>query len=133
MFVSFPVAATLKFVSVSGVVTVAFMVAGWRLRNRSWAGALLGTAAAIKLWPLLVIAALWVSGRRRIVYLAMGTFVGLNVAGAMLPGVTWQGSFQTLLEAQHSWLVHPHNASLAMLGSFVGIPPIVITVGLVGL
>lgn len=101
---------------------VGAMVAGaWlivRHRDSKWAGVLVGLAAALKLFPGLLIPILWVSKRRLASYTSVAVFVGLNLAGLLLPDVTISGALATLSPSVESW---SHNLA-------PGLPPLAVAI-----
>ena len=72
----------------------------WRASPRA-AGLMLGAAAAVKLWPgIIVLALLARSDTRRVGWWAAGGGVALTVAGFAFPGVSAAGTVDALLGAK---------------------------------
>lgn len=74
----------------------AFLLAGlvlatWYLGDKWYAGLPLAVAVLLKLWPWVLVPALWFSGRRKAAYGAAATFVVLNLAGFAAPNITVTG------------------------------------------
>ena len=82
-YVSFlPLLSELRFGNVN-LLTLAVVLAAWRLRDRVWlAGPLLAAGIGLKLLPVAVLAFLLVAGRARLVATALA-------AGAAVVAVTW--------------------------------------------
>lgn len=78
------------------------IVFGWlllRLRP-GWAGALFGFAAAVKLWPAIIVAALlFRRDTRRVALIGVVTATALTGAGLLLPGVSISGTVEALRTA----------------------------------
>lgn len=71
---------------------------GWTwLRGSGWG---LGIATTLKVWPWLIIPALFLSGHRRTAYQAAGLFAGLNTVGLLLPHASVQGTVEVMAAAQ---------------------------------
>jgi hypothetical protein len=89
------------------------VVATWFLAKRDvwWVGVPLGVAAGVRLFPAILIVALWVGGRRRVSIGAVATAVLLTLSALALPGVTVEGTIAVLGDAQ-LFMFHPANASL---------------------
>lgn len=74
--------------------------AWWRLDNPRLAGGLLGVVAAIKLWPLLIIAALlWRRDTRPVAQEAIFAGFVASMVGLTIPGVTIVGTAEATLAA----------------------------------
>ncbi len=127
VFVSYPVVTGVSYGSVSVVVTVVLVLLAWAFHDKDWAGIPLGLAAAMRLWPGLVIVGFWLSGRRKAALIALAVFLGVNALGLLLPGVTMEGSLQALTQGGGDWLAHNQNASLALVLSRFDIPVVVAT------
>lgn len=127
LFVSLPVVTSVIYGSVSVVAMTTLILGAWAYRDRDWAALPLGIAAAMRLWPGLVIVGFWVSGRRRVALIAVAVFVAANAAGLLLPAATVDGSFQALLQGGGAWLNHNQNASLAPVLSGFGVPAFITT------
>lgn len=130
LFISFPVVTALTYGSVSAVAVVALIVFAWRFRRPRSAGAAIGVAAAWRLWPSILILALWIGGRRRAAALAAVIFVGLNAGALLLPGVSVEGSFGSLMEGASDWMNHNLNVSLAAVLDPLALSTIVVTSGM---
>jgi hypothetical protein len=81
-----------------------FFIAGllgltWLLGDRWTAGLPLAAAISLKMWPWLLVPALWLDGRRRAAYGCVAAFVGLNVVGLLWPNVTIAGTWRMLSAA----------------------------------
>lgn len=85
------------------LVSVLFTVAGLLLarggRERS-GGVLLAAAVWTRLWPVLLVPALWVSGRRRSAWWALGATVGLMMLWVVYGGLTGLRQVATFRGAQ---------------------------------
>ncbi|MEY9873665.1 alpha-1,2-mannosyltransferase [Streptacidiphilus sp. MAP12-33] len=79
-----PVWRTFSLGQVNLLLLALVMVDVLLLPRTRWGGTLIGLAAAVKLTPLLFVAHLLVTGRRADALRAVGTFVGLNLVGALL-------------------------------------------------
>ena len=101
---------------------MALILVAWAFQDRPWAGIPLGIAAAWKLWPALVVIGFWLSGRRRASYQAGVVFFLMNAVGLLLPGVSINGSLESLRNGNDDWLEHSQNASLARVLFRFGIP-----------
>lgn len=82
----------------------AFLVAAgigltWYLGDRWTSGAPLGLAILLKMWPWLLVPALWLGGRRRAAYGTVLTFGVLNLIGLTFPNVTLDGVSRLLTAA----------------------------------
>jgi hypothetical protein len=89
-----------------------------RRRDSGLAGVLVGVGATLKLFPGLLVPVLWVAHRRRAANVASGVFVGLNLVGLFLPGVSISSAIGSLSPPVESW---PNNLAL-------GLPPYAVTV-----
>jgi hypothetical protein len=128
LFLSHPAITSISYGSISVITTVALIVLAWAFQDKAWAGVPLGVAAAMRLWPGLVIVGFWISGRRRTAYIALAVFIGVNALALLLPGVTLEGSLHALTQGGVDWIDHNHNASLALALSGFGVPVAVTTV-----
>jgi alpha-1,2-mannosyltransferase len=91
LMLSAPVSSDLKYGQVSLFLAAAVAVDLLALRRTPWHGALIGTAAAVKLTPLIFIPLLWCAGRRAAAVVATATFTGCGaVAAIVLPGDSWR-------------------------------------------
>jgi len=102
-------------------------------RNRDdWRGGVpLGVAAALKLFPLVLVVPLFVAGRRRAAALAAGVFAGTTLLGLALPGVGLANAAHALRGADGAWGASPGNASLGAGLVRAGVP--VSVAGLTGM
>mgnify|MGYP001946174900 CR=1 FL=1 len=84
----------------SQVPLLALMLAvAWSLLRKGdgrRAGILVGIVSVMKLFPGLLIPMLWANGRRRAALAAVITFVGLTIAGLLLPDVSLLDQLNTL-------------------------------------
>lgn len=127
LFVSYPVVTSISYGSVSVMTTVTLILLAWAYRDKDWAGLPLGLAAAMRLWPGLVIVGFWISGRRRVALISLGVFVGVNALGLLLPGATFAGSVDALVRGGGDWINHNQNASLALVLARFDIPAVATT------
>ena len=128
LLISYPVVTSISYGSMTVMVTVALVLLAWAFRDRPWSSVPLGLAAAIRLWPMLIIVGFWISGRRRAAYVALAVLVSANLLGLLLPGVTLEGSVAALVHGGAAWVQHPQNASAAVLFEVFGMPAIAATV-----
>jgi hypothetical protein len=135
LLISYPVVTSISYGSISVMVTVVLILTAWAFRDRTWSGVPLGLAAAIRLWPALIIVGFWIAGRRRAAYLALAVLVMANVAGLLLPGVTVEGSLASLIQGGGDWMHHTQNSSMALVFDWFGLPAMAATgaVSLLGL
>jgi len=101
----------------TGILVGALIAWTW-LRGTGWG---LGLAVTLKVWPWLIVPALFMSGYRRAAYQAAGLFAGLNLAGLALPSVSMKRALEVMERAQ----IHT-DRSLALLPLWASL-----TVGLV--
>lgn len=95
-----PVWRTVGLGQVNALLMALVLVDVLVLRGSRFAGVLIGVAAAVKLTPLIFVAHLLVTGRRRDAVRALATFAGLGVTGfALLPGDTVRYWTSTVLAA----------------------------------
>lgn len=128
LFVSHAVVTNISYGSLSVATTVALILMAWAFQDKNWAGIPLGLAAAMRLWPGLIIIGFWISGRRKAAYVALGVFLGVNAIGLLLPGVTLEGSLDALTQGGRDWINHNQNASLANVLTRFDVPLVVTTV-----
>lgn len=93
-----PFSATLRS-SQTAFLVAALIGVTWLMGDRWRAGLPLALAVSIKLWPWLLIPGLWLSGRRKAAYGAVGWFAGLNLVGLAFPNVTIEGLGRMLADA----------------------------------
>lgn len=98
----------------------AFLIlATWRLTQTRgdawWVGVPLGVATSVRLWPALLVVALWAKGYRRVAVATGGVAVGLNAAGLAAPGITLTGAASGLVSAGAAWGDFGTNSSLVRL------------------
>lgn len=120
--------STVLFYSQSGFLIAGLIGFTWLHSNRGWAGVPLAVAISMKLWPWLLIPALWLDGRRRAAYTAIGTFLALNAVGLALPHVSLKGVSMALDDAV--------SFQAASIAAVVGLHPIssaLIGLGVIGL
>lgn len=65
--------------------------------GRWWSGIPLALAVTLKAWPWLLVPALWLSGRRKVAYGAVGFFVGLNALPLLMPHVSMSGTISAFM------------------------------------
>lgn len=127
LVISLPVVTAISYGSLSVLTVVMLILVAWRSPDDRTSGIAVGVAAAWRLWPGLLIAGLWISGRRRAAYLAGSVFVLISAAGVMLPGVTLAGSVETLVAGAGDWINHNMNSSLALVLYPYGVPALAAT------
>ena len=88
---AWPALSAVYYANASSVVTL--LLAIWMARRSAMA---LGVATALRAWPWFIGFCLLVAGRRREAVGAGITFLGLNLAGLLLPGVTLGGAVAAL-------------------------------------
>lgn len=100
-------------------VWVFLILATWRLTQLRgdvwWVGLPLGVAVSVRLWPALIVVALWAKGFRRTAITAAVTAVGFNLAGLTAPGVHWGSVVDGLVAANAAWGDFGTNSSLVRL------------------
>lgn len=99
LMVIWPLSGTLR-VGNTGVLIAALIALTWFSSDRTLSGIPLGVALTLKLWPWLIVPALFISGRRKTAIGAAATFAGLNLVAIALPHVSIEGSLRTLQQAQ---------------------------------
>lgn len=107
---------------VSGLVA-----AGWYLgkeRSPGWAGACVGIAAAIKMWPLLIVASWVLLRRHRAALVAAATAGVLNGFALLLPGVGLEDSLLALVRGGTFFARSTQNTSLAAWLIISGVSPL---------
>jgi hypothetical protein len=90
------------------------LVLGFRqVESRPWlAGLLLAVASSYRLFPLLLVAGLFLARRRTVAGWASGWFAALNLAGLMLPGVSIDGTLRGWSDVRGVWFDHLWNLSV---------------------
>jgi hypothetical protein len=117
-----PVSGAL-FTGNTGVLVAALIGWSW-WRGTGWG---LGAAITMKLWPWLLVPALFVAGRRRMAVEAAVVVGALNVAGLVMPHVTLAGAVASVVDAQRhaerslSVMSMPLGVSVAVGLAFVGV------------
>ena len=122
VYFSYPVVTAITYGSVSVVSMTVLILMAWAFQEESWSGVPLGIAAAMRLWPGLVIVGFWIAGRRRAAYVAATVFLATNLLGLLLPGVTLEGTMSVILGGAGDWVNHNQNASLAAFLDAWGLP-----------
>ena len=122
VYFSYPVVTAISYGSVSVILMTVLILSAWAFQEESWSGIPLGIAAAMRLWPGLVIVGFWIAGRRRAAYVAAAVFLVVNVVGLLLPGATLGGTTDVILAGAGDWINHNQNASLAALVDGWGLP-----------
>lgn len=105
------------------VVVAGLVCWGWvaLVRRRDiLAGVMLGIAALVRLWPLLLLVPIAVHRRRTVVVSAGVTFLGLNVLGLALPGISVASVMDSAAMSSDRWIAASHNGSIAGLLPFTG-------------
>lgn len=93
------------------LIVAALIVGAWAIR-RPWAGALLGMAAVVKLWPALIVVALLRERDRRAVW-AIGAGGALTVVGlVVVPGASVSDFIDGTAAASRGYLTAAGNGSL---------------------
>lgn len=114
-------------------VTTPLIVAAWWYRPRCarLAGILLGVAAAVKIWPVFVVA-VWLcrAESRRAGWWAVLGGGGMTVMGLLLPGVSVAGAVSALLDAGRFFGSSPDLVNVSGLHQF-GWPALLLTGALV--
>ncbi len=109
-------------------VFAAALVWGWRFveeRRDFAAGVLVGLTGAVRLWPMALVGLFLLWRRWKLVGTISGTFLVLNVAGLLMPGVTLLSSLESLVDGASTWLDSPVNGSMAaVLESYVPMAPL---------
>lgn len=114
------------------VMYAAALVWGWyHIENKSYlfAGILVGLVGAVRLWPLALIALFVMWRNWKLVWSTLGTVIGLNLAGLLLPGVSLAGSWANLTGGANEWVGSKWNGSIA--GSIDGLTPHAVIIGFV--
>lgn len=93
-----PFSTVLK-VSQPGFFIAGLIGATWLMGNRWIAGLPLAGAVSLKMWPWLLVPALWLAGRRKAAAGAAATFTVLNLIGLAWPNVTLEGTWRMLTQA----------------------------------
>lgn len=102
----------------AGFISWLVVLGWWLIRRRpTWAGVALGTAAAMKLWPALIVASLLIRrDTRRIGWTAVAAG-GVSTAGGLaLPGTSVTGTIDALQEAGAYF--GQSEGNLSALGAF---------------
>lgn len=95
-----PFSVVLDFSQTSFLVAAGIGLSWYLAQDDRWlAGVPLAVAVAFKLWPWLVVPALWLSGYRKTAVGAVVSFAGLNLAGLMFPNVTLGGTVEAMSQA----------------------------------
>lgn len=134
---SVPSLVNFRYAGMGALVAVLALVS-WRLeRQGAWiaAGMILGAAISLKVFPALLLFAFLAQRRPRAVVAAIATSAVLNLAGLLLPGVTWFGAISALGAAGKTWGDLAGNASpVRFVAPLVGDPLIasVLVLGLGG-
>lgn len=104
------------------LLTGALVTVGWVgvREGRRWGPWLFGLAAAAKLWPALLVPALWVTGRKRSAAETTAVVGAFTVAGLLLPGVSLVSDFGT--SGGLEFLSAAGNLSLAGWLLTLGVP-----------
>jgi alpha-1,2-mannosyltransferase len=114
-----PVGLTFFFGQVNLVLLAVVMVDLARPDSARWKGVGIGIAAGIKLTPLIFVAYLWLSGRRRAAIVAASAFAGTIVVGfGALPSDSadyWSGRFLEAGDAPNRLVNQSLNGALRRL------------------
>jgi hypothetical protein len=107
----------------SGWVVAPALAVGWMLvGRRRWAGVLFGIAAALKIWPILVIVALLLRPKtRRDGVMAMATAAVLSAAGLLFQGVSAMATLEAFVETTSIFVESPLNLSLPAFFTLLGL------------
>ncbi len=109
-----PAAMAIRFAGQAGLVAV-LALSGWAMASRRdsvWAGVLIGLAATLKLFPLILVVPLYLAAKKLSGHGALATFVLLNLAGLFLPGITFARAMDELMLATGTWLELVANGSV---------------------
>ncbi len=122
LILSHPAISAFEFGSQSFVVAALIALAvGLFLRGESAvAGAALGVAITLKLWPALLLIPLWRAGRRRGTVAAFATSGGLTLLGGVAFGLSPDQVWRGLAGAGSTWVGFAGNGSLAGRFALIG-------------
>ena len=113
----------------TGFLVAALIGYTWILARRSdtlWAGVPLAVAVSFKMWPWLVVPALWLAGYRKTAYGAAGGFAALNLAGLAFPHVSLSGAVTALTQAEVIPSLSLWTGTPAWVGAAVGLTAVVV-------
>lgn len=109
-----PTFIAIRFAGQAGLVAVLALL-GWLLATRSdsrLAGVMIGVAGVLKVFPMFLLIPLLLAGRKSSARWLVGTFAGLNLAGLLLPGVSFANALEAITDATGTWLTLGSNASV---------------------
>lgn len=121
---SYPVFATLEFGTQSALIAGLVMFA-WIRSNEGRqrvAGIAIGIAAALKVWPLLLLVPFWMTRRRAAVFAALVTTSSVTVVGMVAFGIGPSRVVDAFGAATERWLLFSPNGSLIGWAVRAGIP-----------
>lgn len=97
LFVTDTAAALVWHRGTSWLVTICLLACWLQARRGDYwqSGLVLSFAATLRLWPLVVLPALWFAGRRRAAVAAVVGVLSLNALGLLLPGTSIAASLTT--------------------------------------
>ena len=118
-----PGGSMIAHANLSPLIGLAVVWTWWSLRKGdSWvAGLPLGIAASVRLFPGVLALVLLVGGRRRAGLVALAATVALNLAGLLIPGVTFAGSVRALAGTDE-FFAHSGSFSVAGVAVRYGLP-----------
>lgn len=119
----------------SSLVALLLVYAWSRLRaGDDWyAGAAVGVAFTLKVFPWLLVVYLLASGKRRAAVAAVGVGVALNGIGLLFPGVGFTGAIRALSSANVSAGLDLNASLVRVLGGFAPFSLLAVLLAVVGL
>lgn len=91
----------------TGILVAALIAATWFRKERFSSGVPLGVAVTLKVWPWLLVPALFISGRRRTAVGAGATVLALHLAAVAFPHVSLAASLVGIMQA--TWAHAPRS------------------------
>lgn len=120
---SAPVLMAFAFGSVA-IVIAWLSLASWYLGSRGSrviAPVLAAVAISLKVFPLVLVAAWWIGGKRRLALITVLVTAVMNCAGLLLPGVGLSSAVSALADGATDFIRIPTNGSVAGLLINVGV------------